>query len=65
MQESIRHNGNLYLGWDLSNPEEVAALEEQMGAPLAEAERIESDEAQRLNDLENAIAELAFGGGDV
>ena len=63
MLESLRHNGNLYLGWDLSNPEEREELKKQMGTNPKEAQKMQSDESQRLADLEAALAELAFGAG--
>ena len=63
MLESLKHNGNLYLGWDLSDSEAVDELERQMGMNPKKAERIKSDESRRLAELEAAIAELAYGGG--
>ncbi len=62
MLESLKHDGNLYLGWNMNNPDEVTELEKQMGMNPQRAERIQSAESQRLSDIEDAIAELAFGG---
>ena len=64
MQVSFKYNGNSYINWDLDNPETRSRLQEE-GVDLANIEMLKDPGEKRLEEIEAAIAELAFGGETV